>query len=111
MTITVENYGPSAVLKCKGDLNVDSLDAFKRTVDHQLQDASVRDLVVNLEGVSFVDSLCLEYLLELQQRLNERLGQVKLACPDANVAKILEMTRLESAFERFSELSEAVKTG
>ena len=110
MNITAESYGQAVVLNCKGELTADSLDAFKRAVDHQLQDAQVRDLVLNLEEVPFLDSEALEYLLDLQERLSERLGQVKLARPDENVSKILEITRLDNAFETFEDVSEAVKT-
>ena len=109
MNVTAESYGQAVLLNCKGELTADSLDAFRRAVDHQLQESQVRDLVLNLEQVPFLDSAALEYLLELQERLNERLGQVKLAKLDENVAKILEITRLDSAFQRFEDLTEAVK--
>ena len=72
--------------------------------------ASVRDIVLNLEAVGFVDSAALEYLLDLQEQLAERLGQVKLVGLDGNVTKIFEVTRLDNAFERFEDVSEAVKS-
>ena len=78
--------------------------------DVRLQDSQVRDVVLDLTEVPFVDSAALEYLLDLQERLAERLGQIKLVGLDANVAKVLEITRLENAFERCPDVSEAVKT-
>lgn len=109
MNVTVETYGQSIVLNCKGELTVDSLDAFRRAVDHQVTEDQVRDLVLNFEQVPFVDSAGLEYLLELQELLAERMGQVKLAKLDENVAKIMEITRLDSAFDRFDDINQAVK--
>jgi anti-anti-sigma regulatory factor len=38
------------------------------------------------------------------------MGQVKLLRCDENVRKILEITRLESSFEVFTDVHEAVKT-
>jgi anti-anti-sigma factor len=123
MNVNAESYGQAVILNCKGELTSDSLSVLKQAVEHQLAEASpnakdgvgglrsqVRDVVLNLEQVPFIDSAALEYLLELQQRLLERQGQVKLAAMDENVAKILEITRLESSFERFAELTQAVKT-
>jgi anti-anti-sigma factor len=65
--------------------------------------------VVDLREVPFVDSAALEYLLGLQEALSERLGQVKLSGADATVAKILEITRLENAFESYPDATEAVR--
>ncbi len=109
MNVTVETYGQAAVLVCKGDINADSLDVLRRAVDGQLVGADIRDLVLDLAEVPFMDSACLEYLLELQERLSERLGQVKLARPDENVRKVFEITRLDNAFEAYSEVAQAVK--
>jgi len=109
MNVTVETYGQSIVLNCKGELTADALEAFRTAVEHQLTEDQVRDLVLNFEQVPFIDSSGLEYLLELQEKLTERLGQVKLARLEANVAKILEITRLDSAFDRFDDINQAVK--
>lgn len=135
MNITEESYGQAVILICRGELTVDSLDAFKSAVEqverrfdegqsHNGRSATdsqsaarlsspksvAGDLVLNLEAVPFVDSAALEYLLNVQEKFNEKLGQVKLAGLDENVAKILEVTRLDNAFERFEDVSEAVKT-
>ena len=110
MQITAESYGQAVILNCKGELTADSLEAFRRAVEHQLAGEQVRDLVLNFEEVPFLDSAALEYLLALQATLADRLGQVKLARLDENLRKILEITRLESAFERYDDLSEAVRT-
>ena len=110
MNITAESYGPAVILNCKGELTADVIQAFQQAVDRQLQDAQVRDIVLNLEQVPFIDSAGLECLLDLQEKLAERLGQVKLAKLDENVARILTLTRLEANFERFDDLAKAVKT-
>lgn len=110
MTVTVESYGQAIVLHYKGELTVDSLEAFKKAVDHHLQEEHVRDVVLDFEAAPFVDSAAFEYLLDLQDLLNERMGQIKLAGLDENLAKILEITRLDSAFQRFENVSEAVNT-
>jgi anti-sigma B factor antagonist len=110
MNIAVESYGHSVVLNLKGELTEDTLATVSQTIDHQLLEEDVVDVVLNMENVPFVDSNVLEYLLGLQDRLLERMGQVKLLRCDENVRKILEITRLESSFEMFKETHEAVKT-
>jgi|GEM_PF-1013905 len=110
MNITAEGYGHAVMLLLKGELTEDSLGAFIKAVDHQLEDRDVIDVVLNMEEVPFADSAALEYLLGLQERLaGERLGQVKFVRPDENIRKILELTRLESTFEVHEDASRAIQ--
>ncbi|MCP4376291.1 MAG: STAS domain-containing protein [bacterium] len=109
MSIPVEDYGHAVILKPKGELTEDTLGAFREVVDHQLKDEAVVDVIVDMEEITFVDSLVFEYLLDLQESLHEKFGQVRLARCDENITKILEMTRLEKVFEVFSDTSEAVR--
>jgi anti-sigma B factor antagonist len=109
MNISAESYGHAVILILKGDLTEDVLGALNQAVEHQLAGPEVVDIVLNLEGVPFVDSAALEYMLDLQDRLAERFGQVKLVKVDENVATILEITRLNANFEVFQDVTEAVK--
>lgn len=110
MNITAESYGHSVMLILRGELTADSLEAFSKAVDHQLESRDVIDVVLNLEAMPFLDSAGLEFLLDLQDRLAEsRMGQVKLARPDENVRKILEITRLDSAFQVYDDPARAVQ--
>jgi anti-anti-sigma factor len=109
MNIQAESYGHALILNLSGELNADSLEAFRQTVDRHLEGKEVVDLVLNLASVPFIDSEGLECLLDLQDRLAERLGQVKLVRPGDNVATVLEMTRLKSRFEIYRDVPEAAK--
>ena len=134
MNISEESYGQAVILICSGEMTEDSLDVFKKAVERHLDrrggdidgdesrpvkdpaqniygsaSTSFRDLVLNLEAVSFIDSVALEYLLDLQEQFIEMLGQIKLVHMNEDLAKIFEITRLDSAFERFEDVSEAVK--
>ena len=109
MNITAESYGHTVLLHLKGELTEDSLTALKQAVDHHASGKEVVDVVLDLENVPFLDSAALEYMLDLQDRLAEKLGQVKFIGPDENLRKILEITRLASAFETYADLPEALK--
>ncbi len=109
MNIQVESYGHTVTLILEGELTADSLEAFRQAVDHQLKGKEVVDLMLNLQKVSTLDSVALEYLLDLQEQLAERLGQVRLVAPDEAIRKILEITRLDKNFEIFEDATEAMK--
>ncbi len=109
MNVSAESYGHAVILNLKGDLTEDSLRAFMQAVEHHLADNQVVDIVLNMEQVPFVDSAALECLLDLQDRLAEKFGQVKLVGCDDNVRKILEITRLTTCFDVLKDTAEAVK--
>ena len=109
MNISAESYGHAVILHCKGELTEDALEALDGAVQHHLTGEAVVDLVLDLEQVPFVDGRCLEYLLDLQDRLNERLGQVRLVRCDENVRTILRLTRLDGTFEVYDDVAEAVQ--
>ena len=68
----------------------------------------MRDFVLDLESLDFIDSRGLETLLWLQDKCNEMLGQVRLAgCPD-HIYKVLEVTRLNTRFECHPDVDTAV---
>ncbi|MCD6365821.1 MAG: STAS domain-containing protein [Planctomycetes bacterium] len=109
MNITAESYGRTVLLNLPGELTEDSIAAFLQAVDHQLLAEEVVDIVLNMENVPFVDSAALECLLDLNDRLAEKLGQVKLAAVSETVWTILEVTRMDSTFEIYTSVPEAVR--
>ena len=110
MNIAAEIYGHAVILNLKGELTDDSISALDGAAERALENSMVIDLVLNFEAVPFMDSKALEFLLGLQDRLAEKLGQVRLLKCDENIRKILEITRLEGAFEVCNDVNEAVKS-
>ena len=108
MEIKSERYGQALILRCKGELTGDSLEVFVKEVERQMAD-NATDVVLSLEGVPFIDSTALEYLLDLQDELMSAGGQISLTNVDENVAKILEITRLDAGFEILPDVVDAVK--
>ena len=109
MNISCEEYDQIAVVTIDGELSQDTVEAFKNTVQECLQEGRV-DFVVNFKKVSLIDSQGLEALLWLKDQCRENQGMVKLAALDEISAKILNMTRIDQAFDISKELIEAVKS-
>ena len=86
MKIAYEDKGPVTVLSIRGDLSLDETDRFQRET-LQRMDQQVRDFVLDLESLDFIDSRGLESLLWLQDKCNELLGQVRLGFDDVPLMK------------------------
>jgi anti-sigma B factor antagonist len=109
MNIRCEDYDHVTVVGLTGEFTTDSADTFKKSIEERLE-RKVRFFVVDLEQTTFIDSKGLESLLWLQEQCDEHLGQVRLCKPDETCKKILNVTRLDSRFDVFGDVTEAVKT-
>lgn len=107
MKISYEDNGPVSVLSIAGDLSVDEADRFQREA-LQRMDENVRDFVLDLESLDFIDSRGLESLLWLQDKCNELLGQIRLAACPEHIYKVLEVTRLNTRFDCHPDVDTAV---
>jgi len=109
MNVNTESFGAAVLMIIKGEMTADDIAALRKSVDHELEDQKVLDVVLDMQEVPFVDSAVWEFLLDLQDELADRMGQVKLARCDENVRKIAEMTRLDRELEIYDAVEPAVR--
>ncbi len=101
------SQGEITVLTVGGYFAGPESSAFRSAAQRAL-DSGTRDVVVELSGITGVDSTGLEALTWLQRTCLERLGMVKLAgVPDA-LERVLALTRLSSQFDGHWSVDEAV---
>ncbi len=109
MKLSHQDYAHVTVLTLSGDYTAEDVEPFNRAIAERL-DAGVRDFVVDCEHLEFIDSAALEALLRLRDRATEKSGHMRLVNPDVNILKILEITRLDRAFQSHTSLEAAVKS-
>jgi len=109
MKIKTQPYNDVTVVKLQGELDSDFTDLFQNTITEMVA-AHTTGIVLDMIEVGFIDSQGLERLLWAKDYCNANNCQLRLAGLDENCSKILEITRLENAFERYAELAEAVKS-
>lgn len=109
MKLSYEDHGAITVLTLSGELTADQADAFRRSVSERFN-CGARDVILNIEHLTLVDSAGLELLLWLLDEVGERTGQVRLVRPDDMVRKILELTRLDRRFDIHATLESAGKS-
>jgi anti-anti-sigma factor len=109
MRIKTQDYNNVTVVELQGEFDGDFTEQFRNTVT-DIVAAQKTGMVIDMSGVGFIDSQGLEQLLWARDYCNENKRGIRLAGLDENCAKILEITRLQSEFDRYAELSEAVKS-
>lgn len=83
------------VIRVTGELDLAVADEFRRVIDPELERRQIRNLVVNLAGVSFIDSSGLGAILGRYKKLSLNGGRVWIAAARPTVSKILELSGLD----------------
>jgi anti-sigma B factor antagonist len=71
--------------------------------------ATPANIVINLEGVEFIDSTGLSTLVQGMKRAREMDGDIRLSGMRRSVRMIFELTRLDKVFETYITEDEAVR--
>jgi len=106
LDIQSEHDSDQCVLTLRGEVDVYTAPALKdKLVD--LIESGCTNVVVDLEGVSFIDSSGLGVLVSGLRRARERDGAVRIVCTRENILKIFRITGLDKVFPVFPDITEA----
>jgi anti-sigma B factor antagonist len=110
MLLTTTDDGHVTILTVDGDLVIgESESLFKRTVTRLLEEGKV-NLLVDLRKVGFLDSSGLGALVRAMTSSQKEGGQTKLLGAGPQIRKLLEMTKLDSVLENFTDMETAVSS-
>jgi anti-sigma B factor antagonist len=106
LDISSEREGDVCVLKLEGEVDVYTAPRLKEQLVEDIEDGCV-NVIVDLEGVAFIDSSGLGVLVGGLRRAKERSGTIRLVCTRENILKIFRITGLDKVFPVFSDIGEA----
>jgi anti-sigma B factor antagonist len=110
MQLATTDDGHVTILTVDGDLVIgESESLFKRTVTRLLEEGKV-NLLVDLRKVGFLDSSGLGALVRAMTSSQKEGGQTKLLGAGPQIRKLLEMTKLDSVLENFTDMETAVSS-
>ena len=108
MQITQRTVGDVAIVDVKGRLVLgDGDDTFIHTVNRLVQ-AGMTKVLLNLDGMTYIDSAGLGVLVSKYITLRNRGGNLKVCNLRARGFEVLTVTRLLTVFESFDSETEAI---
>ncbi len=93
-----ELRGTTAEVVLNGDLDMAAAFKLEPAIERVVSESAVDEVVLDLEGVAFMDSAGLGSLLATQDRLGDRGIRTKIARPSDAVRRVLDR---RSGYERF----------
>ena len=97
-----------AILTVSGEIDIATAPSLRERLHGLLADDK-HQLVVDLDDVGFLDSTALGVLVGVLKRARSEGGEVRIVCTQPRVRKVFEITRLDSAFDLFDAVDEAVR--
>ncbi|HUP81088.1 MAG TPA: STAS domain-containing protein [Pirellula sp.] len=68
----------------------------------------VKKLVIDLTGARFLGSYVLGHLIVVHKLVREAGSSVRLNCPDQEILDVFRITKLDSIFQVFTKLDDAI---
>ncbi|HIJ66713.1 MAG TPA: STAS domain-containing protein [Planctomycetes bacterium] len=109
MKIETQNYDNVTVIELHGDFVAEFIKPFQDATS-SIVAAGTSSIVIDMTNMGFIDSPSLEQLLWLKGSCSQNNLQLKIAGLDENCTKIFEITRLDSRFDTYHEVSQAVRS-
>ncbi|HEY3195413.1 MAG TPA: STAS domain-containing protein [Candidatus Dormibacteraeota bacterium] len=95
------------VIAPSGRLDVAGAPALKEAVNEAVKSGQPR-LVIDMEGVSFVDSSGLGSVVAALKLARNSSGDLRLAAPNQQVRVVLELTTLDRVFPYYATVEDAL---
>jgi anti-sigma B factor antagonist len=110
MTIQERSVGSVMVLDCDGKLVLGDGDALLKDKIHSLVFQGRKNIVLNLGGVSYVDSSGLGALVASSLTAKNNGGQIKLVNLTKRLHDLLVISKLVNVFENYDNEPEALRS-
>jgi anti-sigma B factor antagonist len=106
LSLSTRIEGGVAVIEAAGDVDVYSAPAFRKQIV-DLVDAGHLHLVVDLDGLEFLDSTGLGVLVGGLKRVRAHRGSLRIVCTKEHIIKPFRITGLTKVFAIHPTLAEA----
>jgi anti-sigma B factor antagonist len=107
LSISTRSLGVHTIVEVVGELDVSTVAAFRERLADLIADGRYH-LVVDLQGVDFLDSTGLGVLVGGLRRVYPHEGSFQLVCTKERILKIFRITGLINIFSIHSSVKDAV---
>ena len=107
LTVTSRQEGARTVISVSGEIDVYTAPSLRERLN-ELVASGHYDLVVDMEGVEFLDSTGLGVLVGGLKRVRSHDGTLRLVCAQEKILKVFRITGLTKVFPIHATLEEAL---
>jgi len=110
MVVTCSKQKNVGVVHVSKALTAATVDSFREQLSSwQEAERSVKNYVIDLKEVDFMDSAGLGALIAVLKRISERGGDLKIASLQKKPRMVFEITRAYKVFEIYDSIDDAIR--
>jgi anti-anti-sigma factor len=109
LNIQTKQEEGASVLSVKGKINFEVTGQLRETIKETIAAHQPKLLLINLEGVSFIDSSGLGLLVAARSSMDKINGRLHLCSLPAQVMKVFDQTNLTNYFAIFASEQDALR--
>jgi anti-sigma B factor antagonist len=108
MKTKIRNVGDVAVVDLTGKITIGEGDVVLREEVNKLLETDVKKVLLNLNGVTYMDSAGIGELVACYKRAAEAGARLKLLNPSGRVSDLLSLTKLQQVFDIYNDEKDAL---
>ncbi len=102
----LKNY---LIVKLKGELDHHTSEDVRKKIDQQYYNNNLMNIILDLRGLSFMDSSGIGLIIGRYRNCKERKGRVFIVSTNPYIDRILKMSGLLKIINIYSSIDEAIK--
>ncbi len=111
MEYQIERRDDILLLKLSGDITVYQLQQFKEALQAvKNQKHKVKNVIIDLAGIDYFDSLALGSLCDFSRQIREDGGDIRLVNMNKDVKLVFDLSYLSKVYEICDNMEKAVKS-
>jgi len=106
--VAVKQVGNTLVVRVSGEFDMVVADAFREKIDQHLETGETKNLILDLRGVSFIDSSGLGAILGRYKKICQLNGRMAVVGANPPVKKVLEISGIMKVVSFFNDEKSAL---
>jgi anti-anti-sigma factor len=107
MKIKIQERNRVTVVLLDGNIMQEDVAVFRSRLDDLVQSGALK-IILDLNGVNYLSSMCLAVIVETKNQLIAKNGDIKLAVANFLIKNLFELTHLSNKFDLYNSVEEAM---
>lgn len=108
MSVELKLIRNTLIVRIEGELDMLVADKMKKEIDEKLDSNDIKNLILNLERVTFIDSSGLGVIIGRYKKISGRNGRMHIVGARAQVEKILYFSGINKLISMYSNEQDVI---
>ena len=107
LELDVLRAGAQAIVSSHGEIDISTAPRLRERIVGLVSEG-VRDLVLNLEGTTYLDAAGVDVIVRAYKLLSAHEGRFSLVCPHEHLVKLFDVSDLSEALRVYPSLADVI---